>query len=400
MKNPLILPGIILFFFALLSCSSGKNHLGYIDLEISEFDRPIAIVSFSGTSEDNLYLEDANGNTFPIQTDEQGIGQAILTGIRAGVNYRYAVKKSASPQVSLEIFSREEDIKFSYNNKPIVVYQSKGQLPEGVDSVYLRGGYLHPVYSPSGKIITDDYAWNHLHHHGIWTAYTRTVFQGRTPDFWNMGGRKGKVDFKELGKLDYGPVYAALEAKHDYEDLSGDEDVVALNEKWKLKVYAIEGMDEKAFHVFDLKIDQECATDSTLFLPNYHYGGLGFRGHEAWNGEDSTIFLTSTGRTRSDGHATQSDWCHIGGLIDGELAGISIFSHPDNFRHPQPMRIHPNEPFFCYSPSQEGLWMIKPGENYEARYRFMVYDGEPDVQLIQSMWQDFAMPLEVISSFK
>ncbi|MCC5932235.1 MAG: PmoA family protein [Cyclobacteriaceae bacterium] len=398
MKTLLVI-SVLTAFIAMLSCGSGKEITGHIDIEISEFNRPLAIISFECPVEGDIYLEDEAGNTLPVQVDEMGLGRAILSDIKAGVNYRYKVKKSDLTAEKVIIKSKEEHITFTYKSKPIAVYQSKGQLPEGVDSVYFRGGYVHPVYSPSGKIITDDYAWNHLHHHGIWTAYARTVFQGRTPDFWNMGGKKGKVDFKESGSIEEGPVYAVMESLHFYEDLSGEVPVVALNEGWQLKVYAVEGNSDKSFHVFDLKIDQECATDSTLFLPNYHYGGLGFRGHEAWNGEDSTFFLTSAGRTRSDGHATQSDWCHIGGYIDGQLAGISIFSNPANFRHPQSMRIHPNEPFFCYSPSQEGLWMIKPGEKYEARYRFMVYDGDPDIQLIQAMWQDYATPLKVKSHF-
>ena len=37
----------------------------------------------------------------------------------------------------------------------------------------------------------------------------------------------------------------------------------------------------------------------------------------------------------------------MSGTIDGQEVGITILGHPDNFRAPQPMRLHPTEPFFC-----------------------------------------------------
>jgi hypothetical protein len=93
-------------------------------------------------------------------------------------------------------------------------------------------------------------------------------------------------------------------------------------------------------------------------------------------------------------HATRARWCHIGGEVDGKLAGTAILGHPDNFRAPQPMRIHPNEPFFCFAPSQLGEWQIEPGQPYVARYRFVVMDGEPDPALLDAYWAGYANPTQ------
>ena len=83
-------------------------------------------------------------------------------------------------------------------------------------------------------------------------------------------------------------------------------------------------------------------------------------------------------------------------MVDGQLAGIAILGHPDNFRAPQPMRIHPDEPFFCFAPSQLGQWEIKPGTPYVSRYRFIVADGPPDEAEINRLWNDYAHPPRVI----
>lgn len=151
-----------------------------------------------------------------------------------------------------------------------------------------------------------------------------------------------------------------------------------------------------AVHRFDLTVRQECATEDPLILPEYHYGGLGFRGNQLWNGAGNLIVLTSDGETdRVKANATRARWCYVGGLVDGGPSGVAILGHPGNFRFPEPIRVHPGEPFFCFAPSQLGEWRIEPGKAHVARYRFVVFDGAPDRELIERWWRDYAEPVAV-----
>ena len=68
----------------------------------------------------------------------------------------------------------------------------------------------------------------------------------------------------------------------------------------------------------------------------------------------------------------------------------AILCHPANYRFPQPMRLHPSEPFFCYAPQQLGDMEIKPGEPYIARYRFVTADGAMTQAEIDRLWDDYA----------
>lgn len=335
------------------------------------------IVSFSlpeGNHQETYHLEDASGNEYPVQIDIDNKGWAILSIQNNKENQFYLVGGQTEVKAS-EIESREDGnrIAFTLNGDTIFSYQKDGALPRAdIDSSFLRGGYIHPVFTPAQKMITDDYASNHLHHHGIWTAWTKTVFEGRKPDFWNMGDKTGKVDFVSLDTLFQGPVFSGFSSKHQYTDFSSGKAKPVLEESWEARVYNINA--ETPYYLFDITIRQNCSTSSRLLLPTYHYGGLGFRGRENWNGERNTKFLTSEGKNRATGHASTANWCHIGGMVAGGLAGITIMGHPANFRAPQPMRIHPTEPFFNWAPSQLGDWAISPGEEYVARYRFVVYD--------------------------
>ena len=209
-----------------------------------------------------------------------------------------------------------------------------------------------------------------------------------------MGDGTGKVEFVALDSTWSGAVHGGFTSRHRYVDLSGSKPTTVLNEEWKVTVYNV-GRGQKPYSMFDMIATHECATSSPLVLPEYRYGGVGFRGHRQWLEKDNCFFLTSEGKDRSNGHGTRARWCHIGGRIDGQLAGIAVLDHPTNFRAPQPMRINPDQPFFCYAPPLMGQWEITPGKPYVSRYRFIVYDGEPDKVELDRLWNDYANPPQV-----
>ena len=86
-------------------------------------------------------------------------------------------------------------LEVSIVGKQVLAYQgAKTKVPEGVGPEFERGGYIFPVFTPSGKLIVDDFPADHRHHHGIWSPWTKTEFEGRHPDFWNMGAKTGTVE--------------------------------------------------------------------------------------------------------------------------------------------------------------------------------------------------------------
>src|SRR5215471_10547355 len=85
------------------------------------------------------------------------------------------------------------------DGRPVFDYRLRGELPDPkIKPAFLRAGYMHPVYTPAGRIVTDDYPDDHYHQHGIFFAWTKTEFEGRHPDFWNMGDGTGTVELEKL----------------------------------------------------------------------------------------------------------------------------------------------------------------------------------------------------------
>jgi hypothetical protein len=358
-------------------------------------DQSVVVIRQEKGSKSSLgHLTAKDGTKFPCQRNPNGILTFLSPPMKAGEKLILKLSMDAEANDPAMLARNADDqVKLSVRGNDIAIYQAaarKSPRP-GLDPRFLRGGYLHPLLSPSGKAVTDDYAINHLHHHGIWTAWTKTSFDGREPDFWNMGQGKGKVDFVSLDQTWNGDIAAGLSARHRYTDLTGATPTGVLTETWTVNAYAV----DDDFRLLDLEATQTCATDKPLLLPIYHYGGLGIRGREEWNGKDKAAFITSEkvdDRQKANGQPAR--WIAIAGAVEGGTAGLAVLSHPENFRSPQPVRIHPNEPFISFAPQTNEAMSIQPGETYRMQYRFVTFDGEPDPAKLEALWQDYANPIK------
>jgi len=383
-------------FSAALVQSPGR--LPTIDLVNDSRPRTDLALSFDlprGLPGDTLQLRDEDGNVVPLQITTDRRAAFVLPRVGAGEHRRLTIEPALDrrPRPVVEAMRQPDRVELRVDQRPLLVYRSEKTALPSADAkpILRRGGYVHPVLTPQGRMVTDDYPPNHLHHHGIWAAWSKTNVQGRHPDFWNMAAGTGTVEFESIIDTWSGPVQGGLRARHRYVDLGTTPATTVLTELWELTAYAV-GRGTPSYRLFDLVLRHEVAASGALELPEYLYGPLGVRGNRSWEGALGLQFLTSEGRTRADGHGTRARWCHMGGLVNGRPAGIAILDHPQNYRHPQTMRLHPTEPFFSYAPVQLGAMTIGPGETFISRYRFVVYDGTWDAALIDRLWHDFAHP--------
>jgi hypothetical protein len=302
----------------------------------------------------------------------------------------------------------QPDIQVTKNDSALVLREGKQRVlqynygivpgPQGQSKLYDRSGFIHPLWSPAGSVLTNIHPKDHYHHLGIWMPWTHTEFEGKPVDFWNLGEGQGTVRFNRFVSTTSGPVYGGFQAEQDHVALktsSGEK--VVLKEVWDVRVYNIGGP-EKGYWLWDFVSRQRCVADSPLKLLQYRYGGFGYRATADWKGE-TAAYLTSQGRTRKDGHATRARWCDTAGVSDGNWKGITFFSNPQNFRHPEHMRIWPeyeNDVFFNWAPVQAGDFEMRPGVDHVFRYRQYVHEGKVDINRTEQLWNDYAHPPEIM----
>lgn len=304
---------------------------------------------------------------------------------------------------SLFRISVEPDaIRMMLDGRAILDYhRAVAEPPGGIDPLYRRSGFIHPIATRSGLVVTDDFPPDHPHQHGLFFAWVDTTFRGRKVDFWNQHNRTGRVRHGDGETFSGGPISGDFHAWLVHEALNtpgGPASV--LKETWGVTAYSLSGA-----VVLDFESKQECAGPEPLKINKYHYGGLGFRGNRQWydpgaKGDDPpdparsgrVEFLTGEGKHRPDGNHTRPRWVDLSGEVDGRVGGIAILDHPGNFRYPQPVRLHPNKPYFSFAPAVLGDFEIVPGKPYISRYRLVVHDGRPDPALIERLRDDYADP--------
>ena len=338
------------------------------------------------------------GAVLPVVVAPGGDASFVLQRLGKGATARFdLVEAKAKPaSAGVEVQPTPGGLAVTVAGKPTLSYQALGEAPRPeIGKEFVRGGYIHPVLTPSGVLVTDDYPADHKHHHGIWTAWTSTEYEGRKPDFWNMGKKGGRKDHVALGTSFSGAVAGGFSARISSTDMGASPAKVVLDEHWQVTVYRTHAK-APPYYLFDLIWTDTLVGTSPLVLPEYRYGGLGVRGNIAWLDKANAFFLTSEGKDRVSGDNTPARWLHmggkVGGKVGGKLAGIATLDHPGNFRAPQPLRIHPDEPYFSVAPPKAGKFSIQPGQPYVSRYRFVVADGPPDKALLERLFNDYAQP--------
>jgi hypothetical protein len=320
----------------------------------------------------------------------------------AGATRTYRLEQGTATDLApIKIVDSDRTVEAVWESKPLLRYNKAHVEPaEGVNPRFGRSAHLHPVWTTSGAIVTDELPPDHLHQSGIFLAYTKTQFEGRDVDFWNLGGGKGRVRFKSLTSATNGPIFGQIRTVQEHVDLLAASDKseigkatggkVALTEAWDLRIWNVG--QQHGYWMFDVNSTASCASDSPLILPEYHYGGMAIRAAREWTPQH-VQFLTSDGDERIKGNHTRPKWCDIRGLVDGKFAGVTMMTHPANFRFPEPLRIHPTMPYMVYTPSFLGDWQISPGKPHASRYRFVIHSEQPPAETLDRLWQDFAQPL-------
>lgn len=315
--------------------------------------------------------------------------------------------------------SRKFDLirKSSRNSKPMDAPQENGALtiradgknllryqfatvypPQGVDTAYKRGGFIHPLWSPHGQVLTRIQPPDHYHHYGIWNPWTHVLYENDTVDFWNIRDRKGTVRFAGFADVSEGPVFSSFTARHDHVVFKKDKtEETAIKELQTVRIY--KPAPQTDYYIADIDIEMECATSSPVLLLEYRYGGLGWRTTEKWDNKNSEV-ITSEGKSRKDADGSKATWCIVQGAIDNDYAGVVMMSYPANYNHPEPLRIWPEnmynrgDMFANFAPTKDKNWLLEPGKKYLLKYRLLVYNGKFTAEKAAAAWQQFAKPLK------
>jgi hypothetical protein len=378
--------------------------------ETSGLDIPVSVdlddVTYVSDSLLSLYAVTGNKRSeIPFQV-EQGehrrLHWIITTGTGSSAKYMFElVRGKAKQQEWVRATARDGALTIHKGDNNFLRYWFKTVYPpEGVDTVYKRSGFIHPLWSPHGQVLTRIQPPDHYHHYGIWNPWTHVAYENDTIDFWNINSKQGTVRFADFVSVENGAVFSEFGALQDHVVFKKDGgEKIAMKELQSVRVYPPHG--NRDFFIVDFNIQLNCAGESPVKLLEYRYAGLGWRTTEKWDNKNSMV-LTSEGKTRKDADGSKARWCMVQGEIDNDYAGVVMMSFPANYNFPEPLRIWPEnqydrgDMFANFCPTKDMDWLLNPRHIYVLRYRFLVYNGRMEKEKAENAWQCYADPPRII----
>jgi hypothetical protein len=399
---------VFLIAGALSITSLTGETIAYIKVETGPFVRYgsnlfLEISSITDIVESELILyEIRKGERYPVaiqfsyQDGKKKIHWQLGNYIDAYATLTYELAKGMAPfsPKYYHISWVDGNYIFRRGNRAVLQYNATMVYPpKGEDESLKRDGFIHPLYAPDGTILTAIQPADHMHHYGIWNPWTKTTFRDEEVDFWNLRKMQGTVRHVGIDNLDEGPVFASAEVKHYHVAWpESTKQTVAMEEKQVIRVY------HSTENTYMVEFDILLTPHEAITLEQYRYGGFVFRGTPNWNNKTASFF-TSEGldRDRADGEPAR--WCVVSGKANKGTAGILFMSHPQNYNHPEPLRVWPSDAadgagYFMinFSPTRNTSWQLEKGQIYRLQYRLMVFSGSPDSFSFDSYWNDWAYP--------
>ncbi len=252
---------------------------------------------------------------------------------------------------------------------------------------------FHPVTVADGTVLTALAPQDHPWHHGIWFSWK--FLNG--VNYWDWAGKKepvpdgrtrmvGKetVDLRSDGAviamdLEYFSGAAASGVKTVLKERRNLTAFTPMADgsyrlDWTLVFTASEGE-----VVFDRTPPKEAAWGG--------YAGLSFRGTA---GIRDIRVIDSEGRKGMAGHGQKARWMDFSGAFGptGAPAGVAIFDHPQNLRHPSPWYVSDkaNMPYFGPAPLFAERYVLPAGKSFTLRYRMVVHSGWGDAAALENEW--------------
>jgi hypothetical protein len=344
---------------------------------------------------ENLVLQNSKSEQIPYQIFEGKIYWQITKSNIEDKSLEFEFKKGKKIDFdAIKIKKDEGSLLMSYKENKLLQYNFETVYPpNGVDTAYKRSGFIHPLWSPNNKVLTRIQAPDHYHHYGIWNPWTHVLFEKDTVDFWNLKDRKGTVRFANFVSQTSGPVFSEYVVKHEHVAFKKDgSEKVAINEIQKVRIQK----PSESYYLMDIEINLSCATNSPVKILEYRYAGMGWRTTEKWDNKNSEV-LSSEGKTRKNADGTSARWCIVQGQIDDDYAGAAMLSSPENYNHPEPLRIWPEDMykrgdmFAMFAPTKNKDWSLEPGKTYTLKYRWVVFKDKMTAEKIENEWKSYVI---------
>jgi len=313
-----------------------------------------------------------------------------------------AVSFSAAAIAAVEVKEEADRVRVEIDGQLFTEYHFTGA----------RRPYLYPVIGPTGAGMTRNWPLkegvpgedtDHPHHKGLWFGHRSVNGAGFWEDSGKPDAKLGQIVHDGFVKVQGGSDKGVIRAKNKWV-IDGSGELVCTDER----TITIHQVKEGRVLDFDITIT---AGDKEVVFGDDKDGTMAIRVAETMRVEKAKAkgekkasageghIVTSAGKRDVDDWGTRADWCDYFGPVEGKTAGVAIFDHPGNPRHPtwwhvRTYGLFAANPFgqaqFEKLPDKNaGEFKIEPGKSATFRYRFYFHEGDTDQAKVADHYRDY-----------
>jgi hypothetical protein len=281
----------------------------------------------------------------------------------------------------LSVKQTVEGVDVSDGGTKVLFYQ---KATKSLDGQYQRAGYVHPLYSLDGEILTEDFPKGHPHHHGVFLAWHQIIHKGENiANSWTSENMSW--DVKQLKTRNKGEN-VVLVADVFWNTTYDQQPLSLIRENTTITVHSTSGK----YRVIDFETTlKPLVTDLKIGGANDSkgYGGFSLR----FKAPASLKFI-SQGQAVApqENSVIAGPWMDfVGSFGNSSKAGVAVFNHPSN-----PGNI--NEWILRNSSSMQNpvypgrVPVDLPKKGTTLRYRLIIHSGNMDQGMLEKLYREYA----------
>ena len=349
-------------------------------------------------------LRDASGRTVACQLERDAGGDGTLTwrvdALPAGASRRYTVEPARPDQGGIS-FDGGRGVELTDVPGERLEVRIGGDLITSYH--YARSHarpFLYPLMGPTGASMTRHWPMvegvegettDHPHHRSVWTAYGAV----NGADDWLETPGCAVIRHERFARMWEGALRGGWVAELAWQEASGR---TLCTETRTVEIWALPGRE------FLLDVSAALhASEGAVVLGDTKEGGfISVRVASSMDAVGEGRIETSEGALgEAEAWGKPAHWCDYTGPVGGGLAGIAIFDHPSNLRHPTRWMVRDYglvtaNPFalrtYLGDACADGSHTIPAGETLPFVYRLLVHLGDAARGRVGARYYDWVHP--------
>ncbi len=254
--------------------------------------------------------------------------------------------------------------------------------------------FLYPLRTVSGRNVARRYpvetvpgeATDHIWHRGLW--YGHGIINGH--DFWRELGRDktARLIMNGAPRMQTNAVHANFAMV-----TATGERLGSIDESFSTK-------DDRPLRYIDARIQINADQKDALTFGDTDDGGFAVRLNDHFREDRGARLRNANGLEGTNkiwGQASR--WVDYSAVIDGTPAGVAIFDHPSNLRHPTQWHARgyslcAANPFasksFSKNKGPDGSYILPAGKSLTLRYRVVIHEGPCEPERVEGLYQSWA----------